>query len=340
MDEIIRLALSNLPDFTHAAIDVDALRYEMTAGLQIEPQPQPRLYQLETTSRCNLRCGFCPRTIQLVPQQVRDLNAVMPLDRFEAVLDQFPQLRSIELFHFGEPFMHPDFERYIAACKRRGIYVVVASNLLPATPAKLDAAFAAGLDFLVMDIDSLDPARYAALRVGGRLDLLRERVVYILAKPRAERPHCVAQTILVDGQPEYTEAELLQWTGGLAPDEVRYEFYDSFRGTVTDKGGLRAEDVCREPFYGCTIHVNGNVVPCDRDWAGEAVMGNIFQEPMEAIWMNEKFQAFRDRMRSPHKPDICQKCAEGRLFNARSQPHIVVNMFKGAEIEVLPARSA
>jgi len=30
---------------------------------------------------------------------------------------------------------------------------------------------------------------------------------------------------------------------------------------------------------------------------------------------------------------MCKKCPEGRLFNARSQDHIQVNMFKGLEVE-------
>jgi radical SAM protein with 4Fe4S-binding SPASM domain len=324
--------LNNLPAFALEHINRETLLQEIhETCATIRPQAQPRLYQIETTSRCNLACPFCPRTTELLGKNVRDLNAVMPLAQFEAVLDKMPWLKSLELFHFGEPFMHNNFHEYVKACKVRGIYTVVASNLLPATPDKIDRTFEAGLDFLVMDIDSLEAERYALARVNGNLSRLQPIVKYILRHPH--RPYTVAQTIQLNGKPEYGMDELLLWTGGLAPDELRYKFLDSFRGTVTLKGGMSGDDLCREPFYGFTVHVNGNVVPCDRDWAGENVMGNIFEQSVEDIWAGAKYREFRAQMKSPVKPKMCQNCPEGRLFNARSQPLVQVNMFKGAEVE-------
>jgi len=331
-DPRLKGVLSNLPDFTFEQMDFPALLSEVEQDrFTIEPVTLPRLYQVETTSRCNLACPFCPRTTDLKVHGQRDLNAVMPLGQFESILDQMPWVKSLELFHFGEPFMQNDIADYIAACTQRNIYTVIASNLLPATPDKLDRAFAAGLNFLVMDVDSLDPDRYASMRVNGRLDLLRERVINILS--REQRPYAVAQTIMLNGVPEYTEAQFIDWTGGLHADEVRYKFLDSFRGEIADKGGLQPDDVCREAFYGMTIHVNGNVVPCDRDWAGLNVMGNIFEQSPLEIWNGPKYAEFRRRMKSTDKPEMCQHCPEGRLFNARSQGHIQVNMFKGNEVE-------
>lgn len=330
-EETLNAAMANLPGFVEIdkASALEEMRMTPETAVAAE---QPRLYQVETTSRCNLRCGFCPRTIDLLESGKRDLDAVMPLPQFEAVLDQMPWLRSIELFHFGEPFMHKDLDRYIGACTSRGIYSVVASNLLPATDDKLDRAFAAGLKFLVMDVDSLDPQRYAAARVGGRLDLLQQRVKSILSRPREQRPFCVAQTIMLDGTPEFTEEEFVEWTGGLPAEEVRYKFLDSFRGSVVNKGVLGPDDLCREAFYGMTIHVNGDVVPCDRDWSGENVMGNVFTQDVMAIWKGEKFEAFRAAMRSKEKPAMCRSCPEGKMVNLRSQPFVQVNMFRGEEV--------
>lgn len=327
-------AMANLPKFLQAeVVEATALEeLDMTCATAV-PVEKPRLYQIETTSRCNLDCPFCPRTIELKAHKQRDLNAIMALDDFEHVLDKMPWLESLELFHFGEPFMHKDFERYVAACTRRGIYSVIASNLLPATPAKIDAVFDAGLGFLVMDVDSLDAERYAQMRVNGDLDRLREIVCYILAKPEERRPYCVAQTIMIGNEPEYTEEQFTEWTGGLRAEEVRYKFLDSFRNTVCDKGILGPNDLCREAFYGFTVHVNGNVVPCDRDWSGQNVMGNIFTEGVMDIWEGKRFKEFRSRMCSDDKPEMCKNCSEGRLINFRSQPMIQVNMFRGAEVE-------
>lgn len=327
--EEIRL---NLPEFAFKKIDMHLLIDEISSGKNIKPALKPRIYQIETTSRCNLECPFCPRTTDLKANNVRDLNLTMDLENFKMVLDKMPWIKSIELFHFGEPFMQKDFHLFVAECKKRGIYTVVASNLLPATPKKIDLVFEAGLDFLVMDVDSLNEEKYASMRVKGSLKKLQPIVQYILAHPN--RPYTVAQTIMIDGVKEYSEEEFLEWTGGLKADEVRYKFLDSFRGEVAiEKEKMEPNDVCKEAFYGFTIHVNGNVVVCDRDWAGENIMGNIFTQTVDEIWTGEKFNKFREQMLSDEKPDMCKNCPEGKLFNARSQEHIQVNMFKGLEVE-------
>jgi radical SAM protein with 4Fe4S-binding SPASM domain len=323
--------IAALPPFARAGLDYAALQTEWTATCAtVQTQPQPRLYQVETTARCNLACPFCPRTTHLVPQHQRDPEQEMSLAQFDALLDQAPWVRSLELFHFGEPFMQRTFAHFVASCTRRGVYSVVASNLLPATPRAIDAVCDAGLNFLVMDMDSLDAERYAKARVNGSLPLLRERVQYLLSHPK--RPYCVAQQIALSDEQPYTAEDIGRWAMAPPPDAVRVKFLDSFRGTVLHKGGMRGDDLCREPFYGCAVHANGDVVPCDRDWGGEAVMGNVFETPLLEIWHGDRFEAFRAEMRGPDKPALCRNCDEGKLFNARSQPHVQVNMFDGQEV--------
>lgn len=313
--------------------DIPALEYELSVGREIEAQPRPRVYQVEVTSRCNLKCPFCPRTHDLAPNNKRNLAQDMSVQQFLSIVDRMPWLKSIELFHFGEPFLVPNLDRYIRACTQRGISTTIASNLLPATAERLNAAFDSGLSFLVIDLDSLDPKRYAEFRPGGNLDVLRKHIIHALKHP-GPKPFIVLQTINLTGTPEYTYEELLDWTGGLEPDEFRCRFLDSFRGTTTEqKKALGPDDICREPFYGFSVHVNGNVVPCNRDWAGEAIMGNLFHQSIEEIWNGAPFRTFREQMKSDVKPSICRTCDEGLLINGRSQPKIQVNMFRGMEVQ-------
>lgn len=332
IDEVI----SNLPPHVAATVDRATLQDEidMTPETAYTAE-RPRLYQVETTSSCNLRCPFCPRTTELIPNPTRNLREQMPLDKFTALLDQMPWVQSIEPFQFGEPFMTRDFHLYIQACTERGIRTNIATNLLAATTESIAQAFDAGLSMMMVDLDSLDAEKYAQIRVGcgpNGLARLREKLLFALAYP--SRPFVSVQTILLDGVPEYEWADLLAWTGGVAPDELRYKFLDSFRGAIADHGGLGPHDLCREPFFGFTVQANGNVVPCNRDWGGEAVMGNVHETPVMEIWHGAKYDAFRAQMRSTEKPSLCRSCGEGRLINARSQPQVQTNMFRGSRTEV------
>ena len=55
----VESVLGNLPAWTHAEIDTNTLMRELN-GPHIAAD-MPRLYQVEVTTRCGLRCGFCPR---------------------------------------------------------------------------------------------------------------------------------------------------------------------------------------------------------------------------------------------------------------------------------------
>jgi radical SAM protein with 4Fe4S-binding SPASM domain len=326
--------LRHMPAFVRPTVDLGTLQHEIDMTCETaDPVDRPRLYHVETTLRCNLRCPFCPRTQELVPHpEIRDLQEVLSYETFVHLLDQMPWVRSVELFHFGEPFMHKDFWRYVQACTDRQVFTVIASNLGPATPEAVDRTFAAGLGYLVMDIDSLDPARYAAARVGLTLARLRDRVQYVLRHPK--RPYCCAQMIWLDGAEPYTAEDIARWADAPAPDDVHCKFFDSYHGAMADKGILRPQDLCREAFYGFAVLASGDVVPCVRDWAGESVMGNIRHQSVADIWRGEKFQQFRAAMKSGEKPAMCRRCPEGRLLNARSQPFMQINMFDGEELRL------
>ena len=100
--------LSNLPESAARAVDIASAVKEMEMTCDTAAASDlPRLYQVETTSRCNLECPFCPRTTDLLANARRDLSAIMPLEKFEGILDSMPWLKSLELFHFGEPFLDP-----------------------------------------------------------------------------------------------------------------------------------------------------------------------------------------------------------------------------------------
>jgi len=319
--------LDNLPPKLRETLDWKKLDQEVSTTIT---QKQPRIYQIELTSKCNFKCTFCPRTQDLVKNRVRDLTIEMSFKQFKIVLDKMPWLKSLELFMFGEPFLQKDLPKCIAECTKGDISTVIASNLMLATPERVDEVFEAGLDYLVMDIDSLDEKKYLKYRVGGNFELLQERVKYILAHPK--RPYCIVQTISLDKEKEYTEEEFLEWTGGLKPDIITYKFLDTFRGLILDKGEFKG--ICKDPFYGFSIHADGNIVPCDKDWSGINVMGNIFKDDVMEVWHSKKYKNFRKQMLSKnHKPPMCRKCVEGGLINFRSQLRVQVNMLRGKFID-------
>jgi MoaA/NifB/PqqE/SkfB family radical SAM enzyme len=81
--------------------------------------------------------------------------------------------------------------------------------------------------------------------------------------------------------------------------------------------GARPWSGCRRPYTLTYITSSGNVLSCcfapfghrsAREYREERVLGNIFQEPIMAIWQGERYQAFRNAFESASPARHCSQC--------------------------------
>lgn len=81
--------------------------------------------------------------------------------------------------------------------------------------------------------------------------------------------------------------------------------------------GARPWSGCRRPYELTYITSSGNVLSCcfapfghrsAREYYDERVLGNIFQEPIEAIWNGERYRQFRQAFESDHPARHCSQC--------------------------------
>jgi MoaA/NifB/PqqE/SkfB family radical SAM enzyme len=83
------------------------------------------------------------------------------------------------------------------------------------------------------------------------------------------------------------------------------------------ESGDRPWSGCRRPYMLTYITSSGNVLSCcfapfghksAREYQEERVLGNIFQQPIEAIWQGERYGAFRRAFESDHPAAHCSHC--------------------------------
>ncbi len=81
--------------------------------------------------------------------------------------------------------------------------------------------------------------------------------------------------------------------------------------------GERPWSGCRRPYTLTYITSSGNVLSCcfapfghrsAKEYYEERVLGNIFQEPIEAIWHGPRYEAFRRAFESEHPARHCSQC--------------------------------
>jgi MoaA/NifB/PqqE/SkfB family radical SAM enzyme len=128
----------------------------------------PLLAQLVVTRRCNLACGYC--------NEYDDFSPPVPLEAIFARVDHLARLNTASItFTGGEPLLHPDLDKIIAAARRHGMIVTMITNGFKLTRGWVDRLNAAGLMGMQISIDNLEPdevSMKSLKSVEGKLALL------------------------------------------------------------------------------------------------------------------------------------------------------------------------
>jgi MoaA/NifB/PqqE/SkfB family radical SAM enzyme len=110
----------------------------------------PILAQIVPMRRCNLTCVYC--------NEYDKTSQPVPLEWMRARLDKLADLgTSMITFSGGEPMMHPGLDAMVAHTRRRGMVASIITNGYYLSPERIRAFNAAGLDYLQISIDNVEP---------------------------------------------------------------------------------------------------------------------------------------------------------------------------------------
>lgn len=225
-----------------------------------EPIPQapehleilPRIY-LEPTVLCNLSCfkAVCHPKSGILESRA---SKSMSLDQFKAILDEVgPKLVRLDLFNYGDPFVHPRAVDKIEYIKEKypHIYLYISTNGLMLDEEKIKRIIRAGLDEITFSVDGPDQETYQRYRQGGDFEkvksimstFVRERELsgrelpfinwrYILFKWNSSKAH-MNKTRKLAKKIGGSGVDRLTWEITDHPPEARSEKYQP--GTVAWK---------------------------------------------------------------------------------------------------------
>lgn len=110
----------------------------------------PVLVQIIPIRRCNLSCAYC--------NEFDRTSAPVPTDVMLRRLDRLVELgASIITFSGGEPLLHPELEILVRHVRRAGRMATVITNGYPLSPDRIERLNRAGLDYLQISIDNIEP---------------------------------------------------------------------------------------------------------------------------------------------------------------------------------------
>src|SRR3989449_9047685 len=100
--------------------------------------------------RCNLACGYC--------NEYDHSSSPVPLELMKQRLDKLADLgTSVITISGGEPMMHPQLDEIVAHIRSHGMLAGLISNGYYFTPERIKRLNNAGLEYLQISIDNVDP---------------------------------------------------------------------------------------------------------------------------------------------------------------------------------------
>ncbi len=326
---------------------IDAIRKETQASIDSNSVPAKIRYLLfKMTNYCNSDCEYCPHAINRVP---REEKFSMPKDIVMRTIDEAAEL-GVDAVSIsgGEPLLRPDIEEIIERMVEKRITPVLLTNGL-LLDEKWDKLGQAGLRYVIISVDSVDPVIYKKQR--GVEFSRAEKGIEAAIKMREKYPGVeihVSAVLTKDNQEDFLLLLAYMNERGIkvqiSPYHKREDDKDDYSIVEYEKisalvdrllqmkkeGYLIANSVgflkhlpdffckgkvlpdnfiCKSGYTSLTIDTFMNVKPC---WSYVyPPVGNLSENSLKEIWQSEKLDYFRHKM-------LCSDC-EGCWYLCTSE---------------------
>src|SRR3982750_4590138 len=110
----------------------------------------PLLVHIVPIRRCNIDCGYC--------NEYDKVSQPVPTGEMLTRIDKLANFGTSGVaFRGGEPMPHPDLDDLIGRIRHRGMIAGLITNGYLMSPKRIEALNAAGLDYLQISIDNVEP---------------------------------------------------------------------------------------------------------------------------------------------------------------------------------------
>lgn len=278
---------------------------------------EPHLHQVEPTNACPYSCVMCPREEFMTRE-----NGFMEFELFRKVIDEVDSFKTearnkdIELFHFGESLLHPQFAEMIRYMSQKGLNSFLSLNPGHLTASLAEEILTAEPGKVILSIDGTSPETFRKIK-GKNGDLVQAvaNAEHFLDLHRQvnSASRVTLRMIVIDENKSESEEFRKYWEDRGAQVDLR-EFFPWNKKELQDLGSYtRFPEFMPCPFSWQYVVVqwNGDVVPCCRDYNGEMALGNVKESSLVEIWNGPAYADFRNRMASGENlHPLCTNCLE------------------------------
>lgn len=139
--------------------------------------------QIEVSSRCNLKCKFCPTTYINHPGE----NELLSFDLYKKLEPYFSWAKWVYLQGWGEPLLNPDFWKMVALAKNSGVKVGLTTNGTLFNKKNIANIFTYDIDLISFSIAGAKSSTHNNLRVNSDLHHILEIIGNVLEIKKHKR---------------------------------------------------------------------------------------------------------------------------------------------------------
>ncbi|HLH78509.1 MAG TPA: radical SAM/SPASM domain-containing protein [Candidatus Binataceae bacterium] len=275
----------------------------------------PLNIQIETSSRCNAQCGFCPYPVVSKTQP----QGLMADDLWRRLIDEILAHHTwwVHFYYLNEPLLDSRLPQIIRSVtsRRRGRLPKTKINtngtLLDEERAR--ALLEAGLDQITVSIPSLDPTIYSRHMGGLKLDKVIANVERLneMRRTMGARLDLRVTATVTDHTADSIYRQRAFWRArGIRFEQVRMA---NQADREIETNGLSARYVasrfCAVPFWRMYITWNGDTVLCCCDTSHTVTPGNVARSSIAEVWNSPAYRALhRARWSGIDLPQVCRDC--------------------------------
>ncbi|HZE88408.1 MAG TPA: radical SAM/SPASM domain-containing protein [Verrucomicrobiae bacterium] len=281
--------------------------------------PFPRTVQVETIAACNASCVWCPYGKAPAP------TGRMPGDRFERLVEECARhrVRRFSPYLTNEPFLDPQIlDRVALAAKEIPLVrVVLTTNGSRLTPEVADRLLSldGALHSLYVSFQGIAKRGYEdTMRGHLHFERVLANVNHLLAEMRRRKVARPKIWITMVGT-QIVDAPRAVAYWKKRGVRAKYTALENRGGNIegTESMSLGAMDYytdCARLFKQAYISFDGTMVLCCTDYGRKHVLGNVFDDGIEAVWRGTVAEDLRRRYLTGkiHTIGLCSVCRVDR----------------------------
>jgi MoaA/NifB/PqqE/SkfB family radical SAM enzyme len=289
--------------------------------------PEPVVYNIETTNACNMRCEMCPRTTMMT----RPIETISP-ELFKKVIEQLHPWTDSEwsqwekfvlknykikkddmqenhfflyiipkvivLHGYGDPLLDKNIPDYVEMMTKMGLQSYFSCNPANINIERTKRTFENGLGYVKYSMESADDIRHKEVR-GQKSDFTESyRRIVELLNYKAQRnldTTIVITMINLNKSWQQEEYEKLEeaFDGMDVYIYLKSQDQQWYEDNKQQTQSIHWLEFCQFPWSSMTIKSNGESVECVEDFNNEIILGDAKTESLYDIWNGEKYNKFR-----------------------------------------------